>query len=305
MRPASWLGVGLAVLVVSTTVLAGAGAPRATAAPAATPGGGYYLALGDSLAVGVQPDPSGVARPTDEGYADQLAARLRGRHPGLRLVKLGCPGETAESMIAGGSCAYPGGSQLVAAEQFLRRHGAGVRVVTLDIGANDYLACLREPLVAQVPCFARLYPRVAEIARRLRAAAPPGTAVVGMTYYNPLLASWFRSPIVARVAAARVHNANAALSATFAVSGVRVADVAEAFRSGDFSSAGDVPVNVRTICARTWMCRPDPDIHANRRGYALIAATFAAALRDGDRLRGARGRPGRAAAELWPGARGG
>jgi lysophospholipase L1-like esterase len=47
----------------------------------------YYLALGDSLAVGYQPTNGGG--PTDMGYADDLSKRM----PGLSLTKLGCPGE--------------------------------------------------------------------------------------------------------------------------------------------------------------------------------------------------------------------
>jgi hypothetical protein len=67
-----------------------------TAAPRSAPAHhkppvSYYLALGDSLAVGVQPDATGTSVETRSGYADQLYAALRRSHPGLRLVKLGCP----------------------------------------------------------------------------------------------------------------------------------------------------------------------------------------------------------------------
>jgi hypothetical protein len=62
----------------------------------------YYLALGDSLSVGVQPSAAGTDVPTGQGYPDQLAALLRPAHPGLRLVKLGCSGETTATMINGG-----------------------------------------------------------------------------------------------------------------------------------------------------------------------------------------------------------
>src|SRR6266550_1668499 len=65
-----------------------AGTP--TAAAAETPAPVYYLSLGDSLAAGTQPGRLF----TNEGYADQLATLLRPRMPNLRLVKLGCPGET-------------------------------------------------------------------------------------------------------------------------------------------------------------------------------------------------------------------
>src|SRR5262245_2288151 len=59
----------------------------------------YYVALGDSLAAGVQPDATGRSQPTDRGYVDDLYAQLSAADPKLDLVKLGCPGETTTSMI--------------------------------------------------------------------------------------------------------------------------------------------------------------------------------------------------------------
>src|SRR5215468_6050885 len=62
-----------------------------TAAPRSAPAHhrppvSYYLALGDSLAVGVQPDAAGTSVETRSGYPDQLYATLRRSHPGLRRV---------------------------------------------------------------------------------------------------------------------------------------------------------------------------------------------------------------------------
>ena len=70
-------------------------------ASAATPVHRYYLALGDSLSQGVQPDSRGASLETDQGYADQLARIERQQVPNLRLVKLGCPGDTTASMLTG------------------------------------------------------------------------------------------------------------------------------------------------------------------------------------------------------------
>ena len=80
--------------------------------------------------MGVQPDAAGTSVETRSGYADQLYATLRRSHPGLRLVKLGCPGETTVTMMKGGICAYPGGSQLAAAVSFLHAHRARVSLIT-------------------------------------------------------------------------------------------------------------------------------------------------------------------------------
>ncbi|MEU5878812.1 hypothetical protein [Spirillospora sp. NPDC047279] len=40
----------------------------------------------------------------DEGYTDVLYAALKQRDPHLRLVKLGCGGETTTTMLNGGIC---------------------------------------------------------------------------------------------------------------------------------------------------------------------------------------------------------
>jgi hypothetical protein len=48
----------------------------------------------------------------------------------------GAPGETAKTMIHGGTCRYVGGSQLAAAVAFLRAHRGHMFLVTIDVGAN-------------------------------------------------------------------------------------------------------------------------------------------------------------------------
>ena len=93
------LAVAVAV-AAAVTACSGSGPsarPAATAAPAS-----YYLALGDSLSQGVQPDAAGTSVETAHGYPDQLYAVLHRSQPALRLVKLGCPGETTGTMIHGG-----------------------------------------------------------------------------------------------------------------------------------------------------------------------------------------------------------
>src|SRR6266851_641334 len=96
----------------------------AVAAAARTgPPAKYYLSLGDSLAQGVQPAtpplPPGVSLgqsiETDQGYVDDLFAHYSAQFPGnLRLVKIGCPGETTTSMLtgAGSPCTYPAAARL-------------------------------------------------------------------------------------------------------------------------------------------------------------------------------------------------
>jgi hypothetical protein len=67
-------------------------AGEANAASKAT----YYLSLGDSLA-----DEGGGVK---HDYPDQLFKLVRAEFTQLRLVKLGCGGESTDSMIYGGIC---------------------------------------------------------------------------------------------------------------------------------------------------------------------------------------------------------
>src|SRR5215472_9152549 len=151
----------LALAGVLAAVVAGCSAAPRSAPARHKPPVSYYLALGDSLAVGVQPDAVGTSVETRSGYADQLYATLRRSHPGLRLVKLGCPGETTATMMKGGICPYSGGSQLAAAVSFLRAHRARVSLVTIDIGANDADGCVtRLSLGNFASCLTKSVPQV-------------------------------------------------------------------------------------------------------------------------------------------------
>src|SRR5579859_7052751 len=121
------IALAAAVAVTATvTACSGPATSRAVTTPAT-----YYLSLGDSLAQGVQPDAAGTSVETGQGYPDQLYAMLHRSQPGLRLVKLGCPGETTGSMIGGGICAYAQGSQLAAAAAFLTAHRGHLSLVTI------------------------------------------------------------------------------------------------------------------------------------------------------------------------------
>jgi hypothetical protein len=65
----------------------------------------YYLALGDSIAYGVQPAKASAGLPPSgfhTGYVDVFAARLRALAPKIRVVNYGCPGESTKTFIAGG-----------------------------------------------------------------------------------------------------------------------------------------------------------------------------------------------------------
>jgi hypothetical protein len=110
--------------------------------------------------------------------------------------------------------------------------------------------------------------------------------IIGMTYYVPELAGWFRGTIGKEVAVLTerlVHGYNSLLVREYHHYHARVADVFAAFHSADFTDqvhpapCGTVPRNVATVCQLTWACsRPPqrPSEHANSLGYAIIALAF-------------------------------
>ena len=253
----------------------------------------YYLSLGDSLARGWQPDPAGVGRPGSEGYSDVLLARERARDGGLRAVKLGCPGETTLTMRTGGICAYRRGSQLRAAEEFLRSRRGRVAFVTISIGGNDAQRCVGTgalaPGCAQL-ALAGVERTMPTIARRLRRAAG-STPVIGLTYYNAFLALYLQGRAGRVQALATVpfaNGLNARLRRAYGASRITVADVPRAFSSAELvrtetvPGLGTLPVAVARVCRFTWMCAPaprGPDIHPNSVGYRVIATEIGRVLR--------------------------
>lgn len=235
----------------------------------------YYLSLGDSLAQGYQPiggpwSPLGFPG-YNQGYPDQLLKLMRGRYEQLRLVKLGCGGETTTSMIAGSPyCDFPAGSQLAEAQAFLQAHRGEVAFVTLDIGGNDVLS-QRGGGVAAIEA------NLPAILATLRAAAGPDVPVVGMSYYNPRFASWFADPGSLPSLVAGLVAFNDLLEGIYATAGDRVADVESAFSSTDTTVVDGLPLDVLRICQWTWLCASPPhgpDIHPNTPGYAVIAEAF-------------------------------
>lgn len=258
----------------------------------------YYLALGDSLSVGVQPTASGGNKNTSQGYANQLARRAGG----VRLVNYGCGGATTSSFIKGNKpCApkrkpgyandSPRTSQLATAERFLRRNRGNVAFVTIDIGANDVVSCGQGGVI-DIECvnkgIAEIKKNGPKIAKRLRRAAGGRVPLAVMTFYDPFLQQWLNGGSGPTIAEASVDIAreqfNPAVVNAFKPSKFKIARVAEVFdtyvpfeRVTSYGGRNDVPVAVARICRLTWMCAPEPkglDIHANKAGYSEIAGAF-------------------------------
>ncbi|HET9719988.1 MAG TPA: SGNH/GDSL hydrolase family protein [Solirubrobacteraceae bacterium] len=260
----------------------------------------YYLALGDSLSVGFQP----LANPgleTNQGYTNDLRAHYARQVKRLKLVDLGCPGDTTGSLLSGQGndasamlyhCPRTGGSQLAAAVKFLRAHHrrGEVPLVTIDIGANDVDGCVNEPSFAQIiACVGAgeqaIKTNTPKILSALRRAAPKGTKFAAMNLYDPVLAFELSSSSQERslgtASLALVSSINSDIGAADRAVRFKTADVAGAFGTYETRpisyGSQSVGADVVKICQLTWMCTSPPigpNIHANATGYSVIAGAF-------------------------------
>ncbi len=253
----------------------------AAAGPVKQPPGDYYLALGDSLAYGFQPDKVNAGLPPsgfDTGFVDVFAARLRVLNRAIRVVNYGCPGESTVTFRAGG-CPWLAegrklhvgfhGSQRRAALAFLAAHRGRVSPITVTLGGNDVaalfegcknLACVE----ARAPrAFTSFGIRLTSILRQLRAAAPTAEIVVtGIWNFN-----------VEQLARtnALIGSLNTAIARSAAAAKAHFADLMP-----KFNPAGSVAKQRARLCALTFICsRGDP--HPKNAGYRAIAAAVLAA----------------------------
>lgn len=182
--------LAVAVLVVGVTTAT----PAAASPPAA--GAPLYMALGDSLGVGI-----GAPRPiATNGYVGLVHAGLRDGLdcagagtgcPQLGLMNLGVSGATTTSLIE---------RQLPLALAVLQQRNTNddpaddVRVITVDIGGNDLFRVVETCLDGEPSaCAADAVDRLLTVSRNLsrilgalRVTAGPDTHIAVMTYYNPL-----------------------------------------------------------------------------------------------------------------------
>jgi len=286
--------VGILSVVIAASVGAGLmlapGVVLATSGPLRGPG--LYLALGDSLAEGCTASCPKSAGPITgylptTGYVPLIAAET-----GLTPSDLGCPGETTSSMIGGGICSYAAAkSQLNAAETFLETNQRMVKLITIDIGANDLAPCITGTInttcVAAATVTASL--QLKSILTGLK-RADPSARIVGMNYYDPVLAAWlepgFTGKLLAIESVLYAAAFNRALDTVYAEFGYPVANVQNAFQTFNFysykflpPSGPYVPENVYEICTLTYTCLTSGgNPHPLESGYGVIAEAFAQAL---------------------------
>jgi lysophospholipase L1-like esterase len=270
------LAAAMVVLILGSAVLDACGGDtsggKETASPVAPRS--YYLALGDSIAYGFQPDKANSGAPPsafDTGYVDVFGARLRKLSPKIRVVNYGCPGESTVTFTRGG-CPWLAegkklhdafrGSQLKAAVSVLRAHPGEVSPITLTLWGNDLLP-LSEKGKRAPRAIASVASRLTSILRGLRAAAPTAEIIVTGAW-NPEADQLKRAEPLYRSLDAAIARATAASRArvakTFAV----------------FNPPGNLRTQRARLCALTFFCsKGDP--HPTDAGYRAMADAFMAA----------------------------
>jgi lysophospholipase L1-like esterase len=271
---------------LATVVLAALGIVAATAtAPALAAGGdhggGAYLALGDSVPFGFyNADPSVYADPANlVGYPELLAAEAH-----LRLTNASCPGETTGSFQdpaadvykcegpAGYRTNFPlhvgyPGSQLAFALHYLRTT-EDVRLVTLQIGANDVFRCQATTAdqctspAEQQAVAATVHENIETILTALREQGHYGGRVVVVDYYALDYADPVTTGEIAAVDAAidrAAHDRGARVASGF----LAFEPIAVAEGGGDSRAAG--------------LVRPAPDVHPTPSGHEVLEDAVEAA----------------------------
>jgi lysophospholipase L1-like esterase len=260
--------------------------PSASPSPGGSAAGGLYVALGDSLAAGYQP---GGAELRDTAYPALTARRLGASGGELTLENLGCSGETTGSLVKGGKCDFAAGSQLEQAEKLLK--GGNAALVTIDIGGNDLLRCVRGGAQIDTACVTAgvgtVKKNLPTILKRLRAAAGPDVPVLVLGYYNPWLAAKaLDQPVKGVDAAAKAYTGlSAAIESAAKSTGTTFVGLDEAFSTNDTTpttiNGRSVPENAAKICTLTNICTA-ADIHLTDEGAATVARVLAtAAQQDG------------------------
>ena len=259
----------LTLLLAALAALAACSAAQPQPSDAATR---LYLALGDSLAVGVGADES--------GYVARLFAALHDDGQADAVRNVARSGETSGSLIHGG--------QLREAVDAVADPSTDVVSVTLDIGGNDLLRLRRSADCAADPTGARCARAVAAALREYRAnyrhilgelrlaldEDAGDEQLLVMTYYSPYRGTGSAYEEAAdhallgsdaTVDCDRSDEAGVGLNDLIACSddpGVTIVDTYPLF--GHATALTHISAN---------------DVHPNDAGYALIADAFLDAVR--------------------------
>lgn len=262
---------------------------------------GNYLSIGDSYGQGLQPEVEGQSPSLTNGFAYLVPGKAEDAGWDLDLENFACGGATVDSMIDDPGCpkalrSDDGPSydvpQLEAAIDFLKDHPGQVELITIVIGANDFVPCVTTPddLVACAKVIAaKVEGPLGDALADLRAAAGPDTVIVGLTYPD-----FFLGSVTVDGGTALASDSVTVFREVFnpmlkkqyeAVDGIFV-DVTTntgayvPFReTTTLDPYGEIPVAVAEVCQLTWYCEGG-DVHPTDAGYEAIADMIVEALPD-------------------------
>jgi hypothetical protein len=254
----------------------------------------YYLDIGASESLGVQPTgiPGHNGEATDVGYANDLVVRESLKGVALTLQEIGCGGDDVQSLLdtttRSDVCNQPPNTQLTTAKAYLTAHESNPVLVTVDLGFNNVRTCLEANPVNDT-CIDRGIVAIQRdlpiIMRDLKAASGAQTRFVGIEYSDSFLGYYLDGPTGPARAAATLRGVDQldnVLGKIYAKAGAFVAKVPSLFEMNDtalttLGNIGTVPINVKEACELTWFCDAapfGPDDHPNTAGYSLIAASI-------------------------------
>ena len=264
----------------------GAAAPTAhTVVPAPGPGPWYSLALGASTTAGT----GASSKATD--YVNLTADAQAARFPGLTADDVACGGDTVSDLINGDHCRPAGETQLGDGVAFLDAHAGHVAYITLEIGGDDILACIRQGVVDPtcIPgALADIRSGIPVIVHALQAAAP-GVPIVAVSSHNPELYAWLQGPsgqAQARQSAAEFPGLTSTLLATYSALGIPMANIQGAYATQAFTPTAvwegqSLPLNVARTCEWTHECDAGAvgkNVHPNDAGHAVMASVVSGTL---------------------------
>jgi lysophospholipase L1-like esterase len=252
----------------------------AVAAFAADEKNATYLALGDSIAFGFDPNKLGSTADKFTGYPELLSQS--GLKQAKTLVNISCPGETTGSFLSLGAPVPPDNcpnyklfldlhtdyaNGLQADEmKFVLQIARNLELVTIDIGANDLIIlqtrCLNNPvciatgLQATLTTYAR---NLATILRTIRGAGYTGPIVL-LTLYSPN----YTDPVQTGAIAA-LNTVAAGVAIPFRTA---IADGFGAFLAASLPAGGNTcAAGLLIVKQLDGTC----DVHPTPKGAALLA----------------------------------
>jgi len=288
----AWLTAAIAITI---TVVLGSTTAQATAAPTSAtartavpaPGSGpwYALALGASTTAG-----TGASSDATD-YVNLTADAQASRFPGLTAHDVACGGDTVSELINGDHCRPAGETQLGDAVAFLDAHPGHVAYITLEIGGDDILACIKKGVVDQacIPAaLADIRSGLPVIIHTLQAAAP-GVPIVSVSSHNPELYAWLdgsSGQAQARQSAAEFPTLTSTLLSAYSALGIPMANIQGAYATQAFTpsvtwNGQPLPINVARTCEWTHECDAGAvgrNVHPNDAGHAVMARVVSATL---------------------------